>query len=474
MIVFKNTTIVTVGPGESILYNAALVVDANRITDIGPTEDVLGRLGDIHNTAEIIDGHGKAILPGLINCHAHLTATLNRGITEDFGFPPDLNLPVQVQSLLSEEELNIMALLGALECIKSDNSTTVQNAGGIATYAKTLSKTGLRWVFAESGRDAVTPQGWRPGEDVHEFSDKLCDDALKRISDLFTSWHDTHDGLIRCFPAAALVETSSPALLEGVVSFAESHDLGYTIHLAQSRLEIESMKRLRGVRPTFYLFKHGFLGPRLFAAHCRYVDKSEIALLGNSKTIVTHQSAMAGNRGVIPPIPELRAAGCPIAMGTDNNTQDMVEAMRVALLTERISRDDGTNPQPEDILKETTMGGALAVRQQDQIGSLEIGKKADLFIIDTRKPHLVPTTRLVSSFIHNGQPGDIESLMVDGKFIMRDKKVLTIDECEVIAEADRIGLRAWNKLLDLYPSARFPTRIAPYLSQNPDQSHTNP
>jgi cytosine/adenosine deaminase-related metal-dependent hydrolase len=363
--------------------------------------------------------------------------------------------------MLNDEELTIMALLGALEAIKSGTSTPVQNGAGIATYAKELSKTGLRWIFAESGRDAVTPAGWRPGEDVHEFSKDLRQNVLQRINDIFSTWHGAENGLITCFPSAALTETSSPELLRSIRDIAEKYDVGYTIHLAQSRLEVESMMRQRGIRPTFYLYKNEFLGERLFAAHCRYVDPSEIALLGHSKSIITHQPAMAANRGVIPPIPALRAAGSPIAMGTDNNTQDMVEVMRIGLVTERILRDDGKNPQPEDILRETTMGGAHAVRKTNQIGSLETGKKADLFVVNARKPHLVPTTRIVSSFIHNGQPQDIESLMVNGEFVMRDHKVLTINEDQIVKQADLIGKRAWNEVIKRYPNARFPTQIAP-------------
>src|SRR5215467_4939256 len=163
------------------------------------------------------------------------------------------------------------------------------------------------------------------------------------------------------------------------------HDLGYTIHLNQSQTEVEFMRRYHGVRPTAFLAKHDFLGPRLFAAHCRYVDDSEIALLGKSRTIISHQAAMAANRGVIPPIPALRAAGCPIANGTDNNTNDLFEVMRVALITERISRDDpfpGVRPQPEDVLEDATLGGARAVRQFQTIGSLEVGKKADVLVVD--------------------------------------------------------------------------------------------
>jgi cytosine/adenosine deaminase-related metal-dependent hydrolase len=237
-----------------------------------------------------------------------------------------------------------------------------------------------------------------------------------------------------------------------VRAFAEQHDLGYTIHLNQSGPEVEFMVRYHGLRPALFLDKQEFLGPRLFAAHCRYVDAAEIAALGRTRTIVSHQAAMAANRGVIPPIPALRAAGCPIANGTDNNTNDMFEVMRVALLTERVRRDDprpGLRPQPEDMLDDATLGGARAVRQP--VGSLDVGKKADLIVLDTERPHLVPAMRIVSAWIHNGQPSDIESVMIDGQFVMRDRRILTADEPAIIAEADKVSKRVWGQVQKASP-----------------------
>jgi 5-methylthioadenosine/S-adenosylhomocysteine deaminase len=277
---------------------------------------------------------------------------------------------------------------------------------------------------------------------------------MQRINDLFATWHGAKQGRISVFPAAALAETSSPELLQAVRAFAEQHDLGYTIHLSQSVAEVDFMVRHHGVRPPAFLDQAGFLGPRLFAAHCRYVDAGDIALLGKSGTIISHQAGMAANRGVIPPINKLRAAGCPIAHGTDNNTNDVFEVMRVALLTERIARNDpnpGLRPQPEDMLEDNTRGGAQAVRQAKLLGSLDVGKKADLIVVDTLRAHLVPAGRFLSAWIHNGQASDIESSMVDGQFIMRNRKVLTMDEASIIAEADKVGRRIWNKVLEAGP-----------------------
>jgi 5-methylthioadenosine/S-adenosylhomocysteine deaminase len=446
-IVFSHATVIT---PDAAHEDAALVVQGDRIVAIGPTESIV----KTYPNAEVYDGRGKALFPGLINCHAHLAATLERGFNEDFGFPNSARLSARPASFLQGDEATLMVTVGALEAIRTGTTTIVENTGGISRNAAALAKTGLRCVFAESVRDSenvpgpMSPEGLAKSE-TPRFSAKLREEGLQRINDLFGKWHGAERGRISVFPAAALAETASPELLVAVRAFAEKHDLGYTIHLSQSRAEVDFMLKHHGMRPPAYLAKHGFLGPRLFAAHCRYVDEGDIALLGKSGTVVTHQAGMAANRGVIPPIPALRAAGCPIANGTDNNTNDMFEVMRIALLTERIRRDDpfpGVRPQPEDALEDATLGGARAVRQEKQVGSLEVGKKADLLVVDTQRAHLVPAGRITSAWIHNGQPADIETVMVDGQFVMRDRKVLTLDEASIIAEADKVGRRVWKQV----------------------------
>jgi 5-methylthioadenosine/S-adenosylhomocysteine deaminase len=453
-VVFSRTTVVT---GDAVHNNVALAVAGDKIAAIGPTNTIL----ETYPSAEVYDGRGKALLPGLINCHAHMAAVLARGFNEDFGFPNSARLAVQPASLLRGEEDTLMVMVAALEAIRTGTTTIVENTGNISGNAAALAGTGLRCVFAESVRDSENVAGPMSPEGLAKsvaprFSARLRDEGLQRINDLFTAWHGKNQGRISVFPAAALAETSSPELLRAVRAFAEKHDLGYTIHLSQSRAEVDFMVRHHGVRPPAFLDKHGFLGPRLFAAHCRYVDDADIALLGRSGTIISHQAAMAANRGVIPPIPALRAAGCPIANGTDNNTNDLFEVMRVALLTERIRRNDanpGTRPQPEDMLEDATQGGARAVNQATLLGSLEIGKKADLIVLDTRRAHLVPAGRILSAWIHNGQGADIESSMVDGQFIMRNRKVLTMDEDRILAEADTVGRRIWSQVQAAGPIA---------------------
>jgi len=454
-VVFTDTTVVN---ADSVQRNVALAVAGGQIAAIGPTAQIL----ELYPRADVYDGRDKALLPGLINCHAHMSAVLQRGFNEDFGFPNTANLAVSPGSLLGAGESELMMRVAALEAITTGTTTIVENTGNIARNAALLAESGLRCVFAESIRDSenvpgpMTPQGIARSEPIR-FSAQALEQGMQRIQDLYDQWHGAENGRIQVFPAAALTETSSPELLRAVRAFAEEHDLGYTIHLNQSRAEFEFMQIYHGMRPAEYLDRHDFLGPRLFAAHARYVNEAEIQILGRTGTIISHQAAMAGNRGVSPPIPALRAAGCPISLGTDNNTNDVFEVMRIALITERIRRnrdgDDvpGLQPQPEDMLADCTQSGARAVGLGDSLGVLEVGRKADLIVVDTLRPHLVPAGRILSALVHSGHPGDIESSMVDGRFIMRDHRVLTMDGEAIVREASAVGRRIWDRVEEAGP-----------------------
>ncbi len=455
-IVFTNTTVVTGDAHRPPLVDVALAVSGDRIAAIGPTDSVLAQ----YPGAEVIDGRNKALLPGVMNCHAHLSATIARGFNEDFGFPNRAGLDVSPGSLLSTEERTLMSVIAAVESIRCGATTVVQYTGGIAPEAEALANTGLRWVFAEAANDRIDGTVMSPerlaASETPRFSESMREAGMQRIQDLFSAWHGHDDGRVQVFPSVVHTENASPELLQAVRAFAEEHDLGYTIHLNQTHAEVDYMLRYHGVRPTEYLYQHDFLGPRLFAAHARYADEREIELLASTNTIVAHQAAMAANRGVSPPIPALREAGCTICLGTDNNNNDMFAVMKVAMLTERIRRggDDehpGLLPQPEDILQDAALGGAHAIQQPDDLGLLEVGRKADIIVLDTLKPHLVPHGRVLSVWLHNGQPSDVESVMVDGEFIMRDHRVLTVDEEAIVAEANSVGRRVWDEVQGANP-----------------------
>src|SRR5262245_61404939 len=236
-VVFSHTTVVTV---DAVQDDVALAIAGDKIAAIGPTDAILRTYAN----AEVYDGRGKALLPGLVNCHAHLAATLERGFNEDFGFPNSARLAVRPGSLLQGEEGVLMVTIGALEAIRTGTTTIVENTGGISRSAAALAQTGLRCVFAESIRDSENVAGPMAPEGLArsvapKFSPKLRDEGMQRINDLFSAWHGAKQGRISVFPAAALAETSSPELLRAVHDFAEKHDLGSPIHLSQSRAEVD-------------------------------------------------------------------------------------------------------------------------------------------------------------------------------------------------------------------------------------------
>ena len=160
--------------------------------------------------------------------------------------------------------------------------------------------------------------------------------GLQRSTDLVETWHGKGGGRVTCFIAPHAPETCSPALLRASREMAERHGVGYTIHLSQSNDEIEAVMRTRGVPPTHYLFANDFLGPSLVVAHCRYVNSSETAILGQAGVGVSNNAAIAARRGAAAPVKELIAAGCRIGMGSDNMAEDMVEVMRAGLFLERV------------------------------------------------------------------------------------------------------------------------------------------
>src|SRR5262249_10683234 len=433
----RHTTIVTADATRTVHHDATLVVEDDRIVAIDPTNRTADQLG-----TDVIDGRGKAVFPGLSNCHTHLHLTHSRGIQEAFDFPSTLRFPSTVAAFMSHEELAVFAVLGAIEAIRSGTTALVEIGFDLPAYAAAIAPSGLRLVLAQSCSDVIADAVASSAM----FSPARGDASLRRVADFVERWHDTEAGRITCCVAPHAPEACSPELLRAARALAESRRLRYTIHLNQSRWEVDQVMRQRGVRPTEYLARSEFLGPDLIAAHCRFMAPSEVALLGQSRAFVSHNAAMSARRAAAPPIQALAAAGCTIAMGSDNMAEDMVEVMRTGLFMERVARQDARSPQPEDVLEWAASNGARALGHGQIAGSLEAGKKADLFIVNPRRPNLVPTMRIVSAFVHNGQAADVESVMVDGRWLMRDGTVLTLDEPDIVARAEAIGQRAWRQL----------------------------
>lgn len=448
-----DTTIVTADDAGSILYDAALAVRDGRIAALGPSAQLRAQFPD----AERIDGRGRAVFPGFANTHTHLSRVLARGIYEDLSpshTPPFTGglAPLPLPALSPDEE-RVMVLLGALEAIRSGTTLVLEESAGLDSYAGALVDTGLRLVLCERAWDRANASIGEPGP--FKVDPALAETGLARIADFHARWNGKGDGRLTAGLAAWAPDLCSPELLGRLRKLQAELGALATVHLNQIWGEVAAVQEQRGLLPTEYLARAGMLSDRLVAAHCRCMSADEERILGASRAAVAINPAIAARRGLAARIAELERAGCLITLGTDNMAEDMVEVVRTALFMERVRRQDGRHPTPEDALVWATRNGYRALGVADG-GWLAPGNRADLIVIDLRKSHLTPALRVVSCFVHQGLASDVEAVMVDGRWLMRDGRVLTLDEPAIVAEADRIARAAWRRLFERRPELPLP------------------
>ena len=455
--IIHDTTVVTGDDASTIARDAAVVVEHGRIAAVGPSPALLARYPD----AERVDGRGRAVFPGFANTHTHLPRVLARGIYEDLSPPhaPPFTgglAPLPLPRLTPDEE-RVMALLGALEAIRSGTTLLLEEGESLDRYAGALVDTGLRLVLCERAWDRANASVGQPGP--FEQAMRLGDAGLERIRALHARWHGAGDGRVATGLAAWAPDMCSPELLRRLRTLQGELDVLASVHLNQMWGEVAAVKDQHGLLPTEYLAREGFLSERLVAAHCRCMSAEEERSLGAARVAVAVNPAIAARRGLAARIDELERAGCLIALGTDNMAEDMVEVMRTALFMERVRRQDGRHPTPEQALAWAARNGYRALGVADG-GWLAAGNRADLILIDLRRPHLVPALRVVSTFVHQGQAGDVEAVMVDGRWLMRDRRVVTLDESAIVDEAAAIARFAWQRLFDQRPDLPRPPGMA--------------
>jgi 5-methylthioadenosine/S-adenosylhomocysteine deaminase len=457
-VVIRDATLITVDPDDTVLYGAALAIEGDRITAIGPTDAILSRFPD----AETVDGRGKLVMPGFANVHTHFTLIIAKGIYEDLSPPnkPPFTgglAPLPTPDLTPDERVT-MCRLAALEALRSGTTAVLEDGTDIESYAAAIADTGLRLLLCERAWDKA--RGSIGDQGGFEVDPSLAERGMRRIEQLHARWHGAADGRITVGIAAWAPDMCSPALLRELRALQDRLGCIATVHLNQLWGEVAAVRSVRGRLPTEYLDDVGFLSDRLIAAHCRCMTPEEERLLGRSGAAVAFNSAIAARRGLSPRIADLEAFGCTIALGSDNMSEDMVEVIRTGLFMERVRRNDGRRPTPEQALRWATANGYRAMAIADG-GSLEPGRKADLIVIDLGRAHLTPRLRVASTFVHQAQARDVEAVMVDGRWLMRDGKVQSIDEKRTVAEAQAVAERAWSRLFDHRPDLTPPPGFAP-------------
>lgn len=453
-LLITDTTIVTCDDERRIIERGAIAIIGDRIAAIGET----AALEQAYPDCERISGRGLAVLPGFVNAHTHTVLTALRGTVEDWDGEIIYRYMSPVSYTMSDHERAVMASLGCLEAIRSGATMLVDPFRHVPSYAGAMADTGLRLWLSESCADIDTRK-IRFGE--YGIDEAFGQGFLDRTQMLIEGWNGARNGRVNCQVAAHAPDNCSPAMLRKLKDLAEHHGLTRTCHLAQSPGEIAAVKAAHGLTPAGYLDREGFLGPDLTCAHWTYCTPADIALLAERGVQMAHNPANSSRKGPhTVAIGLIRDAGVNIALGTDNMTEDLFHALKIGLILHRGGRgrdtEGGIDPQPQDMLDMITRNGARSVGAQDQIGSLEAGKKADLTIIDLNQPVMRPLIRLVSNLVHYGHPGIVHSVIVDGEFVMRDRKVLTIDEQALLDEAQAVTQRVWERMIANNPDIAPP------------------
>ena len=451
-VLLTHATVVTGDVGGRVLRDGAVAVRDGRIVAVDASSALEARFPEVPRT----ELPGRALLPGLINSHTHTVLTVLRGTVENWTGNRIYGYMVPITFAMSDDDRRALAALGCLEAIRSGTTTLVDPLRFVPAYAGTMVDSGLRLYLAESAGDAVAAEIHTSG---YRYDRALGEAFLRRSEELIDSHHDTRGGRVQCLVAAHAPDTCSPWMLDTLREMAASRGLRRTVHLAQSPEEVAQVRQMSGGRSsTEYLLDHGWLGPDVLVAHCTHCTDSDIGLLAETGTSMAHCLASSSRRGchVLANMPGLVDTGVNVTLGTDNMSEDMFDALRIGIVLNRGLRGDSSRPSPNEMLAWATRNAAQALARDD-LGSLAPGKKADLLVTRLDRPHLTPTLDVVSSLVHYGQASDVESVMVDGEWIMKDGVVLTMDEEETIQHAQEAALDAWRRLHQRWPDIEVPS-----------------
>jgi 5-methylthioadenosine/S-adenosylhomocysteine deaminase len=378
---------------------------------------------------EFIDGNGKIAMPGLINCHTHAPMSLFRGIAEDVELSEWLKEKIwPLEAKLRSDDVYYGALLSCVEMIKSGVTCFSDMYFYEDMVAKAAAEAGLRCILSSGIINAG-----------HKMLGRIL---LREAVKVAKKYHGSLGGRITVMLGPHAVYSCSPSLLKKVGEEAEKLGVGVHIHLAESKSNYDNIKETYGKSEVEILCEAGLLKPNLLAAHCIHLSDEDIALMAkhNVKAVYNPISNMKLASG-IPRIRDLLNAGIVVGLGTDgpasNNSLDMFDTMKAAALLQKAKYMDPRVLPARKVVEMATIDGAKAVGLESVIGSLEAGKKADIILIDAEKPHLKPLHDIYATLVYSARGSDVNTTIVDGRIVMDERKIKTLDEHEVIEKAEK-------------------------------------
>jgi len=434
MILIEHAIVVTLDPARRILRDGSVLIDGARIAQVG-------RAGEVRAPRppdRVIDGRGRLVLPGFVDTHVHLSEHLARGLMPD-EVPVDRYVPdwyVPLYAAITPEEEAAAAQLACLEMLRT-GTTTFCEAGtlfDVPAVAQAVEAVGLRAVLGRWTWDLVRGPG-RLAQSTGE--------ALRLTETVLDEVNGRGNGRVRAWPLLIGFGTGSEALIRGAHALADRHGTGW----GMMQLASHPSRQTADTLPLATLDAWGVLGPRTKLAHMVYVDDADIALLARRGVTVSHcpSAALKHVKGLFVHgrFPEMLDAGVPVSLGGDSangsNHFDMLRLMYLAALAAKDARLDPAVMPPERVLEMATLHGARALGLEAEIGSLEPGKRADLVVFDLDLPEWRPLLDPVNSLVYSASGASVRMVIVDGRVVLDDRRVTTVDEGEVLARAERLS-----------------------------------
>jgi 5-methylthioadenosine/S-adenosylhomocysteine deaminase len=428
-LVVTNGTVITMDGVDRVIAPGAVAVDGRDIVAV----DTADAIAAAYAADETIDARGGVVLPGLVNTHTHAPMVLYRGLADDLPLMEWLEhyiFPAEAKTV-TPAFVRAGTRLAALEMIRSGTTTFADMYYFEEEIADLTRQAGLRAVLGQTIIRFPVPDARTPA------------DGLARAERFIRAF--AGDDLIVPAVAPHAMYTLDAETLGAARSLADRYAVPVLIHLSETRAEIDAAFEAHRATPVAYLDSLGFFGPRTLAAHGVHLTPADIGLLGARGVAVSHnpESNMKLASGTAP-VPALRAAGIPVGLGTDgaasNNDLDMFEAMRQAALLHKLQSNDPRVLPAREVLAMATREGAAALGLGREIGSLEQGKRADLIVVSMDHVRQTPMYDPVSHLVYVTRGDDVRTTVVNGRVLMRDGAVLTLDEPAVLAEARRLAI----------------------------------
>jgi cytosine/adenosine deaminase-related metal-dependent hydrolase len=439
-ILIEDALIVTMDPRRRVIEGGHIVVEEGRISEVGRPGSKSRRKAE-----QTISAKGMAVIPGLIDTHIHLAQSLLRGCADDLSLVDWLKKRVwPIQGCFTEEDGRVSAELSMLEMVKSGTTSfvgvDVVSRYGFDGIAEAVVKAGMRGALAKTIMDS--PGYGRKGSIMPEGLVEEKEECIREARSMIRKWNRVKGGRVRTWVAPRSLGGCSRELYEEVAGLAQEQDTRVTMHLAEVSEDVKYAKENFGLTPFGFIEKVGLTGPRSLFAHMVWLDDGDVRRVGGTRSNVAHcPSSNLKLASGIPKVPELLRAGANVGLGCDgapcNNSYDMIREMKLAAVIQKGRLLDPLTMPATTVLGMATMGGARAMGMESEVGSVEVGKRADLVFIDLKKPHLIPYRDIISNVVYSAMGSDVDSVMVDGKLLLRGGKALTLDEEKIMGEAQK-------------------------------------